>query len=68
MGRDGSVVLRVVFAVVVHVICYKYHGKGLGEMQVGGLDPGEASISWIRQHKTAPVSAFLGASALESVK
>jgi hypothetical protein len=58
----------VVFAVAVRVICFKYHGKGLGATQVGGLEPGEACILWLRRDETAPVNAFSGASALEPVK
>jgi hypothetical protein len=67
-GGSGFCRSAVVFAVAVRVICFKYHGKGLGATQVGGLEPGEACILWLRRDETAPVSAFSGASALESVK
>jgi hypothetical protein len=42
--------------------------KGLGAMQVGGLELGEASISWLWLHETALVSAISGSSDLELVK
>jgi hypothetical protein len=59
--RDGAVRVSVVFfAVVVRVICFKYHGKGLGATQVGGLEPGEACILWLRRDETAPGARFQG--------
>jgi hypothetical protein len=42
--------------------------KGLGATQVGGLEPGEASISWLWLHEMAPVSAISWASDLELLK
>jgi hypothetical protein len=67
VGRS-RVCAQLIFSVAVLVISPNFDGQHRKQCKWEGLEPGEASVSWLPPAKTALKSANSGASTLESLQ